>query len=91
MAIIIALLAAAALSTGSTIFYFLHKRREKERVYGIVLKKAGNNVIYIGYQGRSYPIHVSNSQYDTLEIRSKIAIKVWFNEPSGNVSIFLDC
>lgn len=90
MAIIIALL-AAALGTGSTIFYFLHKRREKERVYGIVLRKDGNNVIYIGYQGRSYPVHVSNSQYDTLEIRNKVAIKVWSNEPSGNVSIFLDC
>ena len=89
MAIIIALL--VALGIGITIFYFLHKRRENKRVYGIVLKKAGNNIVYIGYLGSSYPVHVSNWQYDALEIRSKIAIKVWFNEPSGNVSIFLDC
>lgn len=74
MAIIIALL-ATALGTGSTIFYFLHKRRNKKRIYGVVLEKCDDNIIYIGYNGKRYPVYVSKRRYPSLDLGKKVAIK----------------
>ncbi len=73
MAIIIAV--SVAIVTSSTIFYFLHKRRNKKRIYGVVLEKCDDNIIYIGYNGKRYPVYVSKRRYPSLDLGKKVAIK----------------
>lgn len=88
MAIIIA--ALATISTGGTIFYYLHKRRKNaEKIYGIVLKKADNNVVHIGYNKKQYLVHTSDRRYARLEEKSQVAIKLFYL-PDGNIAVTLD-
>ncbi len=84
MAIIIAIASFVTIST----FYFFHKRKNVEKTYGVVLKKAGKNVVHIGYQGERYLVYASDQRYARLEIGSQIAIKPIYT-PDG-MTIVLD-